>query len=83
MHAIILAAGRALRLRGFIDERPKGLLEIDGRSLLDYSLDNLVSRGVTGITIVTGHCDGMIQRSLGSQYRGAPIRPSKFEKSRR
>ena len=73
MHAVILAAGHALRLRGLSDEQPKGLLEIEERSLLDYSLDNLVSRGVTSITIVTGHCDGMIQRSLGSQYRGAQI----------
>ncbi len=73
MHALILAAGQALRLGDFSDERPKGLLEIYGRFLLDYSLDNLVSRGVTRITIVTGHCDGRIQRSLGRQYRGTPI----------
>ena len=87
MHAVILAAGQALRLQGFNGERPKGLLEIDGRSLLDYSLDNLVSRGVTSITIVTGHRDGMIQRSLGSQYRGATapiptIRPQAAPPSR-
>ncbi len=74
MHALILAAGRAVRLGNLGVERPKGLLEIEGRSLLDYSLDNLVNRGVTNITIVTGHCDGMIHRHLGTRYRGVPIR---------
>ncbi len=73
MHAVILAAGHALRLGDLCAERPKGLLEIDGRSLLDYSLDNLVSRDVTNITIVTGYCNGKIQRSLGRHYRGSPI----------
>lgn len=72
MHAVILAAGQALRLGDFDAGRPKGLLEIDGRSLLDYSLDNLVSRDVTNITIVTGYCNGKIQRSLGRHYRGSP-----------
>ncbi len=73
MHAVILAAGQALRLGDFGAGRPKGLLEIGGRSLLDYSLDNLVSRGVTNITMVKGLRDGMIQRSLSSQYRGSRL----------
>lgn len=70
---MILAAGRGVRLGKLGVERPKGLLEIEGRALLDYSLDNLVSRGVTDITIVTGHCDGMINQHLGNRYRNIPI----------
>lgn len=74
MHAVILAAGRARRL-GTIGERmPKCLIRVGGRSLLEYSLDNLVQHDASGITIVTGHCDGAIQQAVGTHWSGVPIR---------
>ena len=37
--AVILAAGMGIRLRDVIGVRPKGLLEIDGKSLIVRSID--------------------------------------------
>ena len=74
MQALILAAGRARRLGELGERSPKCLLDIGGRALLEYSLDNLATGGVREITIVTGHCDGAIQQHLGAQHRGLPIR---------
>ena len=74
MQAVILAAGRARRLGEVGIGSPKCLLEIGGRLLIEYSLDNLVQGGIKHITIVTGHCDGAIQRVLGTDHLGVPVR---------
>ncbi|MEV0637664.1 phosphocholine cytidylyltransferase family protein [Streptomyces sp. NPDC050619] len=55
MHAVILAAGRGSRLGALTDERPKCLVELDGRSLLDRQLDVLRQAGATEIAAVTGY----------------------------
>ncbi|MEW6278888.1 MAG: phosphocholine cytidylyltransferase family protein [Candidatus Eremiobacterota bacterium] len=53
--AVILAAGRGTRLgpRGRLS--PKGLLEVDGRTLIQRSLDCLRSCGISDVVLVTGH----------------------------
>lgn len=53
--AVVLAAGMGLRLRSVLDDRPKGLLEIHGESLMARSVRLLRSAGITRITIVTGY----------------------------
>ena len=40
--AVILAAGMGTRLGGFTKEQPKGFLEIDGQSLIERSIRNLL-----------------------------------------
>ena len=54
--AVILAAGMGTRLEGVTGGQiPKGLLPIQGRSLVERSLDKLERQGVTRTVIVTGH----------------------------
>lgn len=53
--AVILAAGLGTRLRAVVDDRPKGLIEIDGESLVGRSVAQLRAAGVARITIVTGY----------------------------
>ncbi|TGD72527.1 phosphocholine cytidylyltransferase family protein [Mangrovimicrobium sediminis] len=55
MKAIILAAGRGSRMRDLTDERPKCLLEVRGRALLDWQLNALWEAGIDEIGIVTGY----------------------------
>ena len=52
--AVILAAGRAPRLRPFTDHLPKSLLEVAGRPMLERSLRHLHAAGVREVVIVTG-----------------------------
>ncbi len=53
--AIILAAGIGSRLRAVIDDRPKGLIEIGGQSLVGRSVTLLRAAGIRRITIVAGY----------------------------
>jgi choline kinase len=55
MKAIILAAGRGSRMKKLTDERPKCLVELRGKALLDWQLDALRGAGISDIAIVTGY----------------------------
>jgi len=73
MIAIILAAGSGLRLRPLTHKIPKGLIEIDGKTLLERSLDNLSTNGIKKVIIVTGYLGNMIKEKLGSNYKDIEI----------
>jgi choline kinase len=52
---IILGAGEGKRLRPYTLDRPKCLVEVDGRSLLDRQLDVLRAEGVGPIVLIGGY----------------------------
>ncbi len=53
--AVILAAGRGSRLDGETQSRPKCLVEVGGRSLLEHQLNALISSGIKRIFVVAGY----------------------------
>lgn len=54
MRAVILAAGRGKRLGTATDDRPKCLVELAGRSLLDRQLTALRAGGAPDVAVVAG-----------------------------
>jgi NDP-sugar pyrophosphorylase family protein len=60
MRAMILAAGLGTRLRPLTENRPKALVEIAGRTLLEITLARLRSSGITDVIINVHHFAGMI-----------------------
>jgi len=64
--AVILAAGIGIRLRGILADRPKGFLEINGVSIIERSIQQLISVDIDNIFIVTGHLseyyDSLVER---------------------
>jgi choline kinase len=71
MKAIIYAAGRATRLGPEFVSRPKILIELGGRSLLEWHAVRLKEAGVHEFNIVTGHQRESIAAvlpGLGSRY---------------
>jgi L-glutamine-phosphate cytidylyltransferase len=63
MRAIILAAGQGKRLRPLTDQRPKCLVELAGKSLLDHQLEVLRAAGVLDIHVVAGYRADQLDRS--------------------
>lgn len=61
MQAIVLAAGEGRRLRPLTAHRPKVMLPVGGRPILEHVVRALVANGVTDITFVTGYNRERIQ----------------------
>ena len=66
MKAMILAAGRGERLRPLTDTSPKPLLEIHGKKLIEFHLENLAAAGFTNIVINTAWLAEQIHQTLGN-----------------
>jgi NDP-sugar pyrophosphorylase family protein len=60
MKAMVLAAGLGTRLRPLTDTRPKALVEINGRTLLEITLSRLRSFGITEVILNVHHFAGMV-----------------------
>jgi choline kinase len=63
--AVILSAGKGSRLLPLTAERPKCLIELSGRSLLEWQLDALQQAGVGEIVVVTGFRDDLVDAVAG------------------
>lgn len=68
MIAVILAAGMARRLRPLTDDRPKCLLTVGRRTLLERTVSALVDRGIREMAVVTGYRGEMIRDFLAAHY---------------
>jgi MurNAc alpha-1-phosphate uridylyltransferase len=64
--AMILAAGRGERMRPLTDHKPKPLLEIHGKSLLQYHLEGLKRNGFEHIVINHAWLGSQIEEAFGS-----------------
>jgi len=69
MHAMILAAGRGERMRPLTDTRPKPLLEVGGKPLIQYHLEALARAGIKNIVINLAWQGELIRSALGSGAR--------------
>lgn len=77
MPAMILAAGRGERMRPLTDRLPKPLLEVGGRSLIEWHLLALARAGITDIVINLAWQGGRIPEALGDGARfGVSLRYS-------
>src|ERR1700686_1558377 len=60
MKAMVLAAGLGTRLRPLTDNRPKALVEVAGRTLLEITLSRLRAFGVSEVIINVHHFADMV-----------------------
>ena len=73
MQAVILAAGEGIRLRPLTLERPKPLIEVEGKTLLEHNLDQLVGL-VDEVVIVIGYKGDMIKEYISDEYQSMKIK---------
>src|SRR5258706_290819 len=66
MKAMILAAGLGTRLRPLTDNRPKALVELSGRTLLEITLSRLRTFGITEVIINVHHFADLVTDYLKS-----------------
>ncbi|PSQ05578.1 UTP--glucose-1-phosphate uridylyltransferase [Halobacteriales archaeon QS_6_71_20] len=73
MQAVVLAAGEGTRLRPLTEEKPKGMVEVDGRPILSHCFDNLVELDADELIVVVGYKKQEIIDYYEDEYRGVPI----------
>lgn len=69
MRAMILAAGRGDRLKPLTDRIPKPLVEVAGKPLIEYHLENLANSGFQDVVINQGHLGKQLPEALGDGQR--------------
>jgi N-acetyl-alpha-D-muramate 1-phosphate uridylyltransferase len=69
MKAMILAAGRGERMRPLTDVRPKALLAVGGKPLIEWHIAKLAAAGFSTIVINHAHLGALIEAALGAGER--------------
>jgi len=75
--AVLLAAGRGLRLGTLTEHLPKPMLEVAGQPLIGHIIDALTANEVRDIAIVTGYLASHIDEWCALHMRANPeVRPT-------
>lgn len=80
MQAIILCGGLATRLGETVKTLPKILLEINGKTVLEWQIQLLKDAGVTEVVLASGHLHDVLYKRVGETYAGICIRYAKENK---
>lgn len=68
MKAVVLAAGIGKRMRPLTNGRPKALVELGGKPLLEHVLQSLEGAGVKEAVIVTGYLGEKVRERFGKRF---------------
>lgn len=68
MQAVILAAGEGTRLRPLTSTRPKPMLPVAGKSILEWDLEALAKNGFKNVIIVVGYKKESIIDYFGKKF---------------
>lgn len=74
MKAVILAAGMGLRLGNITKTLPKAFIPIEGKPLIEYSLNSLKRAGIKELIMVVGFMENFFKEKLGTAYKGMKIK---------
>lgn len=80
MQAIILCGGLATRLGNITRTVPKVLLDIAGKTVLEWQIQLLKGANVEEVILASGHLHDVLDDRVGIRYGGVRIRYSKEEK---
>ena len=73
MQAVILAGGEGTRLRPLTEDKPKGMVEVDGKPILTHCLEQLAELGAEEFLIVVGYRKEDIISHYDDEFEGIPI----------
>lgn len=73
MNAIILCGGLSTRLGEITATVPKILLEIGGKTVLDYQLEKIKRGGIDTVVMAAGHLSHVLQEQIGPERNGVKI----------
>lgn len=76
--AIILSAGQGSRLLPLTADRPKCLIEVGGKAIIDHQLDALADAGLSNLVVVGGYRADQLATHLAARGNDAELRINPF-----
>ena len=67
--AMVLAAGLGVRMKPLTDTKPKPLIEVAGKALIDHALDRLAAAGVETAVVNVHHFANALEMHLKARKR--------------
>lgn len=74
LSAIIMAGGKGERLRPLTLDRPKPLLEIEGKAIIDYNIEALAASGISDIYVTTRYLADQIHTHFDRPVAGVTVK---------
>lgn len=75
LKAIILAGGQGLRFRPLTDDKPKAMIPINGKPIVELQIDWLLkNKDIDLVAFSCGHKWEKLKEYFGDQYKGVPLR---------
>lgn len=68
MKAVILAAGIGSRIKPLTDTKPKSLIEVDGKPILERMLESIRAIGISDVAIIVGYLPDQIREFALSKF---------------
>jgi bifunctional UDP-N-acetylglucosamine pyrophosphorylase/glucosamine-1-phosphate N-acetyltransferase len=62
---VILAAGEGKRMRPLTGSRPKVMLPLAGRPMLEHLIDAVIDAGITEFIVVVGYGESAVRNYFG------------------
>lgn len=78
MKAIILSAGQGKRLLPLTENKPKALLPVAGKTIIEWQIDTLLDAGIPDIVTVTGFRADLVDELISSRYSQYPAIQTRY-----
>lgn len=71
--AVLLAAGKGVRMRPLTSSIPKAMVKLAGKPMVEWQLESLEEAGVDEVAIIVGHKKEVIERHFGGKWNGIKL----------
>lgn len=72
--AVLMAGGKGERLRPLTDKTPKPLLEMEGKPIIDYIVEHIISFGVQNISVTVNYLKEQIIQHFAEPKKGLQVK---------
>jgi len=73
LKAVILAAGKGVRMRPLTDKIPKAMIKLKGKTLLEWNMEKIKAAGITEVGMVVGYKKEEIVKYFKNEWKGLKI----------